>query len=410
MSLIPFVGKRYLFAPRKQAFISLITVVSILGVAVGVAALILALAISTGFSTRIREKIQLLSADLNLVGSGAELAAPAQEKIMQRLSTQPEVASSAPLVLGTGLMSGSFGGSVQVVKVVGIDPALQEKVIPLKQFLEGPGELGAAENGAHGVILGVDLARSLGAGIGDEVQLFAPRLTLSPFGTLPRRAALRVTGLLKTDYYLYDNEFAYLDLGFSRSLFASPGAVSAIQVRLKDSDDIDAVRLALQKDLGPTVRVLDLVRSNQEFFKALQMERILLFLAIGLIVLVAALNIICTLILMVMEKVRDIGILRSTGASPGDILGIFLFQGVIIGIVGTTLGDLAGVSLSLILDRYHLIPLSLDVYPLPYVPFMTSPGQVITVSAFALGISFCATLYPALRAARLDPVEALRYA
>jgi lipoprotein-releasing system permease protein len=409
MTLVPFIGRRYLLASRKQAFVSLITAVSTLGVAVGVAALILALAISTGFSTRIREKIQLLSAHLNVMSSGRELSPQVQEKVRAAIAARPEVQASAPLVLGTGLLAGPFGGTVQVAKVVGMDPEAQERVVPFRRFLQGPGNLEASGDGARGAVLGVDLARSLGVGLGDEVQLFAPRLALSPFGSLPRRAALKVTGLLKTDYYLYDNEFVYVDIGFARSLFTSAGAASAVQLRLSDPSRIDEMRVALQRDLGPSVRVLDLIRSNAEFFKALQMERLLLFLAIGLIVLVAALNIVCTLILMVMEKVRDIGILRSMGASPRDILSIFLFQGVVIGLVGTTLGDLGGVLLCHVLDRYRLIPLSLDVYPLPYVPFITSPGQVLTVSVFALAVSFGATLYPALRASRLDPVEALRY-
>lgn len=409
MTLVPFIGRRYLLAPRKQAFVSLITGVSILGVAVGVAALILALAISTGFSTRIREKIQLLSADLNIMSAGRELSPQAQERIRTAVAARPEVQASAPLVLGTGLLAGPLGGAVQVAKVVGVDPGSQDRVVPLSRFRQGEGGLGEVAGGTRGAVLGADLARALGVALGDEIQLIAPRLTLSPFGSLPRRASLRVTGLLKTDYYLYDSEFVYLDIGFARSLFASEGAVSAVQLRLADPSRIDGVRVALQRDLGPSVRVLDLVRSNAEFFKALQMERLLLFLAIGLIVLVAALNIVCTLILMVMEKVRDIGILRSMGASPRDVLAIFLFQGVVIGLVGTALGDLLGIFLSHVLDRYRLIPLSLDVYPLPYVPFITSPGQILTVSAFALAVSFGATLYPALRASRLDPVEALRY-
>jgi lipoprotein-releasing system permease protein len=241
------------------------------------------------------------------------------------------------------------------------------------------------------------------------VQLLAPRLTLSPFGNIPKLVTLQVTGILRTGYYLYDTEFLYVDVDLARSLFSAQGRVSSVQVRLSDPSSLDRVRSRLQAALGADYRVLDLVGSNAEFFKALRMERILLFLAIGLIVMVAALNIISTLVLMVMEKVRDIGILRSMGASRSDIRNIFLFQGMVIGVVGTILGAILGTAACVILDRTRAIPLSLDVYPLPYVPFVTSAGQVAAVCAFSLAVSFLATLYPSRRASLMDPVEALRY-
>ncbi len=410
MSLTTFIGRRYLVARRKQAFISLITVISTLGVAVGVMALIVALGISTGFSTRIRDKIQLLNADLNILGTWNELSPEAGEEVRRVLEEEKEVAAYAPVVLGSGLVSSRGMRAALVAKVVGIDREKQRAVIDLEPFIRGGGALAITPDGGHGAIFGVDLANRLGVDVGDEVQLVAPRLTLSPFGAVPKIATLKVSGLLNTGYYLYDGEFVYVDLDFARSLFTGQEEVTAFQVRLRDRDRLAQVREGIQEDLGLGFRVVDLLGANAEFFKALKMERLLLFLAIGLIVMVASLNIICTLILLVMEKVHDIGILRSMGASRRQILLIFLFQGMVIGVIGTLLGDALGILTCRIMDTYRVIPLSLDVYPLPYVPFITSMEQVFWVSLFALIISLGATLYPAYRASILDPVEALRYA
>ena len=376
---------------------------------VGVAALLIALAISTGFSTKIQEKIQLLSAHLNILGRGGSMGPAEIKAVGAALSSSNSVSASSPVVLGNGLLCGPLGGNSRVGKIVGIDPKQHEKVVDYKRFLQGGGYLGTTPDGGHGAIVGADLARDLGVDVGDTIQLFVPRLNLSPFGAIPKQASLKVSGVLKTDYYLYDNEFVIVDLGFAASLFGAPEEVSAVQVRIKNPDKIEAVRVAIQAAIGPDFRVLDLIRSNEEFFKALRIERLLLFLAIGLIVMVAAINIICTLILLVMEKVRDIGILRSMGATSREIMAIFLFQGLAVGVVGTVAGDALGLLLCHILDRYRLIPLSMEVYPLPYVPFLTSPGQVAMVSSFAILVSFLATLYPALKASKLDPVEALRY-
>ncbi len=409
MSLTTFVGRRYLFARRRQAFISLITIISILGVTVGVMALIIALGISTGFTTRIQQKIQLLNADLNILGGPNEISPDDYRTVSGTLEHSRYVKSTAPIVLGTGLASGPTTRVGVVAKVVGIDPEVEPSVVDVRPYVRGSGFMGRTPDGAHGAILGADLANNLGVGLGSTIQLLAPRLTLSPFGNIPKMVSLKVTGILRTGYYLYDTEFIYINLPLAQELFTQPGYVSAVQVRLKDPGAIGVAKASLQKKLGAGFRVLDLISSNAEFFKALRMERILLFLAIGLIVMVAALNIVSTLILMVMEKVRDIGILRSMGASSLDILRIFLFQGMVIGVAGTALGAVLGTAACVILDRTHAIPLSLDVYPLPYVPFITSPAQVAAVCLFALVISFVATLYPSYRAAHLDPVEALRY-
>jgi lipoprotein-releasing system permease protein len=408
MRLSLFVAKRYLFARKKGAFISFITVISILGVSVGVAALIIALAISNGFTETMKKKLNEFYADINIMGLTYEIDNNNVQDILAKLESDKEVKGATPIVLGIGLLAEKFSGVPKVARIVGIEPESHKNVIDLYRYVKGGGELKEFEDGAQGAIIGADLAQSMGLETGDTVELIVPRMTLSPFGPIPKIVTLRVTGLLKSGYYLYDNEFLYLNYGLSQKLFTRGGA-SAVEVRLKDPRKIQSVKNRLIGSLGESYRILDLIETNSEFFKALKMERLLLFLAIGLIVIVAALNIVSTLILMVMEKVRDIGILRSMGASSRDIRAIFLFQGLFIGLIGTIIGDILGTAAAFLLDKYKVIPLSLDVYPIPYVPFQTGFGQIFLVSVFSLGISLIATLYPSRKAANLSPLDALRY-
>lgn len=408
MRLPFFIAKRYLFARNKGAFISFITVISIAGVSVGVAALIIALAISNGFTETMKGKLNEFYADVNILGPASEIEGARVEEVLAGLRSDPNVRGATPIVLGIGLMTDKFAGMPKVARAVGIDPRSHRDVIGLERYVAGGGALDEFEDGAFGVIVGADLAESMGLEIGDTAELIVPRMTMSPFGAVPKIITLRITGVLRSGYYLYDNEFIYLDYGLSRRLFTRGGA-SAIEVRLRDPEKLGSSKASFERLLGSGWRVLDLMETNREFFKALKLERLLLFLAIGLIVMVAALNIVSTLILMVMEKVKDIGILRSMGASSRDIRFIFLFQGVFIGILGTLIGDVLGTSASFLLDSYKVIPLSLEVYPIPYVPFHTGAGQVLIVSLFSVGISLAATLYPSQKAASMSPLDALRY-
>jgi lipoprotein-releasing system permease protein len=408
MRLPLFIAKRYLFARNKGAFISFITFISIMGVSVGVAALIIALAISNGFTETMKKKLNEFYADINIMGLTYEIDKNSVQDILAKLGSDKDIKGATPIVLGIGLLTDKFSGVPKVARIVGIEPESHRNVIDLHRYVKGDGELKEFEDGAQGVIIGADLAESMGLEAGDTVELIVPRMTLSPFGPIPKIVTLRITGLLKSGYYLYDNEFLYMNYGLSQKLFTRGGA-SAVEIRLKDPKNIQGVKSRLMSSFGSNYRILDLIETNREFFKALKMERLLLFLAIGLIVIVAALNIVSTLILMVMEKVRDIGILRSMGASSRDIRAIFLFQGLFIGLIGTIVGDILGTTSAYLLDKYQVIPLSLDVYPIPYVPFETGLGQVFLVSVFSLAISLIATLYPSQKAAGLSPLDALRY-
>lgn len=407
MRLSFFIAKRY-FLSRKGAFINFITIISILGVAVGVAALIIALSISTGFTETMKRKLGELYADLNIAGLGTEIDDKTSKEIIDSLEKNDMVKGASPIILGIGLLSSDFSNIPKVARVVGIERKSFSNVVPLMKYVKGNGDLSSFDDGSKGVIIGKELAESLGVVEGDTLNFLVPKVIPSPFGSIPRVITLRVTGILKSDYYIYDTEFIYLDFNFCRKLFTS-GGVHSIQVRAENPQKLATLKNELQNSVGQKFRVLDLMETNKEFFKALKMERLLLFFAIGLIVVVASLNIVSTLILLVMEKIRDIGLLRSIGASSKQVRNIFLFEGMMIGITGTILGDLLGTLLAFILNKYKAIPLSLEVYPIPYVPFETSVQQVLVVTIFALAISFASTLYPSQKASNLLPLEALRY-
>jgi lipoprotein-releasing system permease protein len=408
MRLPLFIAKRYFFA-RKGTFIRFITLISILGVAIGVFALIIALSISNGFTDTMKRKLNEFYADINILGLSAEIDKESAENIIDSLKTNPDVKGVSPIVLGIGILTTNDHPKIaKIARVLGIDENSYKSVVDLKKYVRGNGELINYDDGSKGAIIGVDLANSLGLDIGDTIDFIVPKTTMSPFGSIPKIITLKITGILKSDYYLYDTEFVYIDLNLSKKIFTD-GGVHSIEVRLKDPSRLASVKENLKNQLGQKFRVVDLIETNKEFFKALKMERLLLFIAIGLIVIVASLNIVSTLILMVMEKVRDIGLLRSIGASSKDIRNIFLFEGLIIGVIGTLIGDILGALCTHFLNKYKVIPLSLDVYPIPYVPFESGIWQILIVTAFSIIVSFLATLYPSKKASNLIPLDALRY-
>ncbi|HKY33370.1 MAG TPA: ABC transporter permease [Candidatus Polarisedimenticolia bacterium] len=406
-----FLAARYLSARRKQTFITVITTISILGVAVGVAALIIGLALATGIHQEIRSRILGANAHVTV------FAPPGQESILEhaaleeRLRAVPGVAATAPVVFEKGLMLSELGGSGEAVFLKGVDPAAEARVTEVGGlFIAGRLEdLAASGGGPDRVALGKDLARSLGVGIGDRVRVVVPQVRLSPWSVEARRPVFEVAGILDSGFYDYDAGWAYLSLESARRLFGLGDVAGLIEIRLADPDRLAELRPAISAAAGDAYPVTDMVEMNRTFFAALRTEKLLTFLVIGLIVVVAALNIVSTLILMVMEKVRDIGTLVSMGATSRGIMTLFMAQGLLIGVTGTTAGCLAGLGTAWVLDAYRLVPLPADVYFIPYVPFRVRPVDFAAIASTALAISFLATLYPAWKASRLDPVEALRY-
>jgi lipoprotein-releasing system permease protein len=407
MTDLPFelhVALRYLLAKRKQAFISVISFISTLGVTVGVMALVIALALMTGLQQEIRDRI---------VGSNPHIYVWNTKGIAdyhaeaEKLRAVPHVVGAAPAILGQGLISAA--GETQPLQIKGVDPALEQQVTNLKASVTSGSldALNARDDEIDGILLGKDLAAKVGVTTGDSVSL-TMGVTLSPAGLLPRTRRLRVAGLFSLGLYELDSTSGFLSLDVARRLLGKD-QVDLIQLRVDDIYAAPRIAASIPSILGSQYITQDWAAVNKSLFSALGLEKMAISLTIGLIVMVAALNIVASLVLLVMEKHRDIGILKTMGASARSVTAIFMVQGLIIGIVGTTVGASAGYVLSQVLTRYKLIRVPVDVYQVSYVPFRVLPLDFAVVVAAAVVICFLATIYPARQAAKLDPVQALRY-
>lgn len=402
------VALRYLTARRKQAFISLISAVSMLGVVVGVMALMVALGLMTGLQREIRAKILGATAHLSVFRSGSG-AVEDYHRVVEAVRAVPGVLGSAPAVYGKSLISSGHGSAVATLK--GILPAQERTVTDIGSQVEG-GRLEALSEGGEGlspILLGRDLAASLAVGVGDLVSVTSPQGRLSPVGLLPRVTKFKVAGTVHTGLYEFDAAWAYVPLASAQRLFGEEGRASLVEVRLNDIYAVRPAAAAIQAALGEGYLTNDWIQMNQSLFSALWLEKMAIGITIGLIVMVAALNIIATLVLMVMEKHKDIAVLVSMGASRGDITRIFMLQGTLIGAAGTAAGALLGWGACRLLDRYKLIQVPVDVYQISYVPFTLLPADAAVVILGAVLTCFLATIHPAREAARLDPAEALRY-
>ncbi len=400
------VALRYLLAKRRQVFISVISLVSTLGVTVGVMALIVALALMTGLQGELQDRI---------LGSSAHVFVFKTKGIddyhaeVAKIRAIAGVIGAAPAVMGKAMITGpSTHGFLQVK---GIDPELEPSVSEIPSVLTD-GSLTqlapATEDDLPGIVLGKDLAGQIGAMVGDTVTLLIPQGTLTPMGVMPRQRRFQVVGTFRVGLYDVDSSTGLLGLE-PGMLVAGTDRVDHIEVKLANAYDAPRVAEQIAVEFGPEYVTQDWTDINQELYSALMLEKIGMGIGIGLIVMVAALNIIASLILLVMEKTRDIAILKTMGASKKSIMLVFLLQGTIIGVIGTVVGALSGVVLATVLDRYRLITIPSDVYQVSYLPFRVLPGDVVTVIIGAVVVCFLATLYPSRQAARLDPAQALRY-
>ena len=396
------VAVRYLKAKRKQAVISLITVISIVGVAAGVAALIIAMAIETGFREDLQKKLLGAQAHVSLIPKGPGITDYLD--LTKQVEKFPGVVGAAPALYETVLISSKRQS--QGAEIKGIIPEDEARVSTFSQTLV-QGSLKDFNN--DGIVLGQDLANQLGVAVGDQVQVLSSHTTVSPFGAMPTGLGFRVVAVFSSGLYDIDSKWAYVPLERAQRLLRYGDVVGTIEIKVANIYDAPAIGQRIVKSLDHNLEYQDWMSLNQSIFQALRLEQVVMFITIGLIVVVAALNIVAMLIMMVLEKTRDIAILMSMGATQEQIRRIFILQGLLIGVVGTAIGVVVGQVLSFFADKYKWIRLAPEVYTIAYVPFKAELVDTLVVAGVAILISFLATLYPSAAASRLHPVEALRY-
>jgi lipoprotein-releasing system permease protein len=408
---VPFelhIALRYLTAKRKQAFISVISLISTLGVTVGVMAVVIALAVMTGLQGELRDRI--LGSNAHIYVSKSDGGIVDYQAEAAKLAAVPHVVGAAPAIIGKALINASR--AEDFISIKGIDPRLEPQVTDIKTaLLQGSLDALDAKPGASefgGILLGKDLATALGVGVGDSVTLLTPQGTLTPFGLAPRQRRLRVAGTFSLGLYEFDSTFGFVSIDVAKRLL-DRDQVDYIQLRVDDIYRAPEIAREIMDRLGSRYFAQDWAQMNRQLFSALWLEKIAVSLAIGLIVVVAALNIVTSLILLVMEKNRDIAILKTMGTSARSVTLIFIMQGLIIGLVGTTVGGAAGVIVSRLLDTYQVIRVPVDVYQVSHLPFKVLPLDFTLVVVTAVLVCFVATIYPSRQAAKLDPAQALRY-
>jgi lipoprotein-releasing system permease protein len=412
-----FIGLRYLKAKRKQTFISIITVISIAGVIVGVMTLIVVLAVMSGFEKTLKEKILGTQAHLVVLKASQE-GIDHYEEVVKEIIELKGVVSAAPFIYNQVMLSSESNVSGVVLK--GIDPNLEGKVTELAHNLK-TGSLQSLkkpqEGNLPGIILGVELAKNLSIAVNDTIQVISPLGTITPTGMMPKMKRFRVVGIFYSGMYEFDNTFAYISIESAQNFFDMDSRVAGIEIKTDNIYRVKEVGKEIRLRLGFPFWTKDWMEMNRNLFSALKLEKIAMFIILVLIVLVAAFNIISTLIMVVMEKHRDIAILKAMGAPSKGILRIFVIEGLVIGVVGTGLGAILGLGIAFNLEKvsgfveklfgFKFLPS--DVYYIDKLPSQVNPLDVGLIVITAILISLLATLYPSWRASKLDPAEALRY-
>jgi lipoprotein-releasing system permease protein len=401
---------RYLRFHRGRTFLSIITLISIAGVTVGTAALVIALSLMSGFVEDVRARIHSGSAHLTVMSRDGGGVFDDVDDLRRRVEAVAGVHAAGPVLYSQAMLTRDDVDDPAFCELEGIDPAAHARVM-LESGEEDPFLVldQPTASGRAAIVLGRQLARRLGALPGDSVRAFVPRARLSPWGPVPVSSVLEVVGTYRSEHFQEDLQRAYVDIATARDLLRQEASASWLEVRIDDLRRLGSMKARLARELGAEWLVIDLIEQNQDLIKALNTEKLVLFLAIGLIVVVAALNIVSTLILMVQDKMKEIGTLSAMGALPAGIARVFILQGLVIGIIGTILGLGLGTACAIVLDRYEVIRLNPEVYFLDHVPLSPRPLDLVFVGTAAVLVSFLATIYPAWKAARLDPVEAIRY-
>jgi lipoprotein-releasing system permease protein len=406
------VGLRYTRARRRNRFIGVNSLVSMIGIGVGVWALIVVLSVMNGFQKEVRTRILGVVSHVQVSGPGNRLGD--WQAVAAEASRHPRVIAAAPFVQGQAMLSA--GRSVRGALVRGIDPAQEERVAEFARHMRS-GSLDALKPGEFGVVLGGDLARALGVLVGDKVALIAPQGVVTPAGVIPRLKQFTLVGVFEAGIVDADSGLALVQLRDAQTLYQMGSAVTGVRLKLDDLLAARTVARELMTQLPGDIFASDWTRSHANFFRAVEIEKRVMFIILALIILVAAINIISTLVVAVTDKQADIAILRTLGAAPGSVMQIFVVQGMVIGVVGTLIGVALGIVTALNIDV--IVPaientlgmkfLSKDVYLIPDLPSDLQLGDVISVALLGLGLSFFATLYPSWSASRVNPAEALRY-
>jgi lipoprotein-releasing system permease protein len=401
-----FVALRYLLARRKQAFISLISLISTLGVAVGVMALVIALALMTGLQGELRDRILGSTAHVYVWKTGGIEDYRAE---VARLRKVDGVVGAGPAIMGKALISTDLADAF--ISLKGVDPSLEGNVTDIRRAMQRGSVsdlMPGSDEDPPGILIGRNLAEQLGLTVGETATLLTPQGTLSPMGMIPRTRRVRVVGIYALGLFEFDAAFGFVSLDFAERLLGK-AAPDLIELRVADITAAPQISERVVEELGSDYVSQDWADINQTLFSALWLEKMAISIAIGLIVMVAALQIVASLILLVMEKSRDIAILKTMGTSSRRVMMIFMLQGLIIGVTGTAVGAVCGLALCWVFDHYRLIRIPMDVYQVAYVPFVVQPLDIAIVIVSAIVICFVATLYPSRQASRLDPVQALRF-
>jgi len=414
-----FIAARYLRAKRRQAVVGVITAISVIGVAAGVASLIIALAITNGMRRDLQERLLGSTAHVQLMRVAAD-GMRNWRLLLERLKKVPHVTAAAPGLYGQVLIShGARAGGGLIEGVVPADEKtvgdLLQKVVEGSAFELEPtppvvsAEVQVSAQAVPPIVIGKDLAESIGADVGETVLVTSPQGALTPLGLVPRYQQFRVVGIFKSGFYQYDSSYAFTRLADAQRLFSEADLISIISFKVDDLNRADRVAQAIEAAAGKGFQTTNWMEQNRELFRALKLEQYVTFIVLALIVCVAALNILIALTMMVMEKTRDIAVLMSFGVTAAQVRRVFLMQGLLISVIGTVLGLVVGYGVSWAGGHYRLVQLDSSVYSIDYLPFAPRVVDALIVAVVSLGVSLVATLYPSGRAAKVLPAEALRY-
>ncbi len=407
MSYSAFIALRYLKGRRRHTPISLNTIISIGGVALGVMALIVVLSVMSGFEHDLMKKILGTNSPI-VVSSFNDKGITDYNQQMKKIQAIPHVISVAPFTYSEVMLTSP--SSVSGIILKGVDPASIGKVTELSKTMVAGSISGLNTSGpVPGILLGRELAANLGVRTGERVRVVSPFGTITPLGMAPKFQEFVVTGLFDTGMYEYDSKLAYISIPVAQKFFGLGDSVTGFEVRIDDLSLSAPLALTIQSHLGFPFRARDWMQMNRSLFSALKLEKITMFVILVLIIIVASFNIVSTLIMIVIDKAREIAILKSMGATRAGIMKIFMINGTIIGVVGTLIGLAGGLAVCFIIEKTSLITLPSDIYYISHLPARVDPVELVVICASAIIISFGATLYPSWQAAKLDPLEALRY-